>query len=58
MVLIRKNKLYKQFLQNRNPTTERKYKTYKNKLTHCIRIAKRLYFDKKLTVNKSNVKET
>ena len=31
---------------------------YKNKLTHSIRIAKRFYFDKKLTANKSNLKET
>ena len=38
----RKNKLYKQFLQSRNPVIESKYKTYKNKLTHSIRIAKRI----------------
>ena len=54
----RKNKLYKQFLQSRNPVIESKYKTYKNKLTHSIRIAKRIYFDKRLTDNKSNMKET
>ena len=54
----RKNKLYKQFLQSRNPVIESKYKTYKNKLPHSIRIAKRIYFDKRLTDNKSNMKET
>ena len=37
----KKNKLYIQFLQNR--ITESKYKIYKNKLTHSIRIAKRIY---------------
>jgi hypothetical protein len=54
----RKNKLYKSFLQNRNPIAESKYKVYKNKLTHSIRIAKRIYFDMKLNENKSNMKET
>lgn len=52
----KKNKLYKQFLQNR--ITENRYKIYKNKLTHSIRIAKRIYYDKKLTDNKANMKET
>ena len=45
-------------MKNRSPTSEKKYKSYKNKLTHSIRIAKRLYFDNKLTANKSNLKET
>ena len=54
----RKNKLYTQFLKSRNPVIESKYKTYKNKLTHSIRIAKRIYFDRRLTDNKSNMKET
>ena len=53
-----KNKLYKKFLQTRNPVLEKKYKSYKNTLTHSIRTAKRLYFDNKLTANKSNLKET
>jgi hypothetical protein len=54
----RKNKLYKSFLQNQNPIAESKYKVYKNKLTHSIRIAKRIYFDMKLNENKSNMKAT
>jgi hypothetical protein len=54
----RKNKLYKSFLQNRNPIAENKYKVYKNKLTHSIIIAKRIYFDMKLDENKSNMKAT
>ena len=54
----RKNKLYKKYLQNRNLLTETKYKIFKNRLTHSIRIAKRLYFDKSLMENKSNLKET
>lgn len=54
----KKNKLYKQFLYSPNPGNESIYKVYKNKLTHSIRVAKRLYYDKKLADNKSNIKET
>ena len=52
----KKNKLYKHFLQKRIP--ESKYKNYKNKLNHSIRIAKRIYYDQKLSINKTNMKET
>ena len=34
------------------------YKTYKNKLNHSLRIAKRLYHDKKLNGSKSNMRAT
>ena len=41
-----KNKLYKRYLSNPSPQKELIYKTYKNKLNHSLRIAKRLYYDK------------
>ena len=53
-----KNRLYKPFLHSSNPGTKSTCKIYKNKLIHSLRIAKRLYYDKKLTNNKSNIKET
>ena len=53
-----KNRLYKQYIRYPDPTRETKYKKYKNKLIHSIRIAKRLYYDKKLEENKSNIKHT
>ncbi len=39
-----KNNLYKKFKCNPNTTTETTYKTFKNKLEHIKRIAKRNYF--------------
>ena len=53
-----KNKLYKQYISNPSPWNEAKYKTYKNKLNHSLRIAKRLYYDKKLSESKSNIRAT
>lgn len=53
-----KNKLYKQLIRKPNPNSERVYKDYKNKLNHSIRMAKRLYYDEKLTENKANIKQT
>jgi hypothetical protein len=43
-----------------NPTSyrERKYKEYKNKLNHLIRIAKRTYYDTKLEQANSDLKTT
>ena len=34
------------------------YKSYKNKLNHSLRIAKRLYYEKKLNNAKSNTRDT
>ena len=53
-----KNKLYKRYLSNPSPQRELIYKTYKNKLNHSLRIAKRLYYDKKLNESKSNMRAT
>ena len=35
-----------------------KYKTYKNKLTDLLRVAKRLYFQNQIELNKTNIKQT
>ena len=52
-----KNKLYKRYLSNPSPQKEVIYKTYfKNKLNHSLRIAKRLYYDKKLNESKSDMR--
>ena len=44
----KKNKLYKRYLRNPSPQNEEKYKKYKNKLNNSLRIAKRLYYEKKI----------
>ena len=54
----KKNMLYKCFLNNPNSSNENAYKSYKNKLTHSLRIAKRLYYEKQIEKLKSNVKAT
>ena len=54
----RKNTLYKRFLNNPSPRNEHQYKCFKNKLNHSLRIAKRLYYEKKIEEAKSNVKIT
>ena len=54
----KKNMLYKCFLNNPNSSNENAYKSYKNKLTHSLRVAKRLYYEKQIEKFKSNVKAT
>ena len=54
----KKNLLYKRFLNNPNPHNELVYKRYKNKLNHSIRIAKKLYYEKKIEQAKSSAKYT
>ena len=54
----KKNKLYKQYLCHRSNEKLLKYKTSKNKLTNLLRVAKRLYFQKRIEVNKTNIKQT
>lgn len=54
----KKNALYKQFLSSPTVSHKRQYKCFRNKLNHLLRIAKRDYYDKKLTEYKSNVKNT
>ena len=52
----KKNMLYQSFLDNPNSSNENAYKSYKNKLTHSLRVAKRLYYEKQIERLKSNVK--
>ena len=54
----KKNMLYQSFLNNPNSSNENAYKSYKNKLTHSLRVAKRLYYEKQIEKLKSNVKAT
>ena len=51
----KKNMLYKRFLNNPSSFNENAYKSFKNKLTHSLRVAKRLYYEKKIDQLKSNV---
>ena len=53
-----KNKLYKQFIREPTHVNELNYKTYRNKLTYSLKIAKRLYYEKKIEENKNNIKQT
>ena len=48
----KKNKLYKQYLRHRSNEKLLKYKTYKNRLTNLLRVAKRLYFQNQIEINK------
>ena len=54
----KKHKLYKQFLKHPSPKNEFLYKSYKNKLTHTIRIAEKVYYERKLEEAKSSAKQT
>ena len=50
--------LYQSLLNNPNSSNESAYKSYKNKLTHSLRVAKRFYYEKQIEKLKSNVKAT
>ena len=54
--LLKKNKLYRDFIKHRSLKVENKYKKYKNKLTAILRIAKQDYYSKLLDRNKKNLK--
>ena len=49
----KKNKLYKQYLRHRSNEKLLKNKTYKNKLSNLPRVAKRLYFENQIEINKT-----
>ena len=53
-----KNKLYKRFLTNPTPLNSKKYKTYRNKYNHLIRIAKKIYFSNKLKEYSTDIRST
>ena len=50
----RKNKLYKKYHPTSN--NEHKYKVYKNKLNHIIKIAKKKHYEEKLVKYKNETK--
>ena len=55
---MKKNVLYKRFLNNPTTQNEFLYKCYKNKLNHSLRVAKRRYYRNKIEEAKSNIKST
>jgi len=55
---IKKNKLYRKFLQNPTPHNCDTYKQYKNKFTHILRIAKKNYYSYQLKESARNIKST
>ena len=54
----KKNRLYKKFIKSPSLSNERIYKTYKNKLNHLIRLAKRKYYDTKFESAKHDLRTT
>jgi hypothetical protein len=54
----RKNKLYRKYMNQPCNSNENNYKTFKNKLNHLLRIAKRMYYEKQLERVKTNTKNT
>ena len=51
-----KNKYYKKFISNRSPYYQSKFKTYRNKLNHLIKLSKISYYNKYFDSNKFNIK--
>ena len=54
----RKNKLYKAYLKHPCSITAERYKNYKNRLTHLLRVAERSYVKEYLEDNRTNMKKT
>jgi len=54
----RKNKLYKQYLRYPCKETEARYKQYKNKLTHLLRIAQKTHVQSYLSEHQGDLKKT
>ena len=54
----KKNVLYKRFLIMPTPSRKKRFKCFRNKLNHLLRLAKREFYEKKLTEYKCNVKHT
>ena len=53
-----KNRLYKKIIKSPYLSNERIYQTYKNKLNHLIRLAKRKYYDTKFESAKNDLRTT
>ena len=59
LLISRQRKIFlsKQFLKNRTLLYKQKFKDYRNVYNKVIRTAKKLYFEKELTVHQSNIKK-
>ena len=53
---VQKNNLFKKLKKTPSQENELAYKTFKNKLTHIIRIAKKNYFKEKFDMHRNNGK--
>ena len=53
-----KNRLYKIYKCNPTIGNEQTYKIYKNKLTHIIRLSKKIYFRNKFDIFKNDCRKT
>jgi len=56
--LKNKNKLYKKLIKRPTPENKLKYKQYRNKLHHLIRISKKRHYKEKFEQTQGNVKKT
>ena len=54
----KKNRLYKKLILKTNQLKQQQYKIYRNKLNHLIRNKKRLFFENKFEVAKTDIKKT
>lgn len=52
----RKERLYKRYLKLKNPSVKKKYTSFRNMLTHIIRVSKKNYFAEKLESNRHDLK--
>ena len=53
-----RNKLYKAFLNHPNEVNKTKYVSYRNKLTHLIRISCKNHYSNTFNLHKNNIKNT
>ena len=53
-----KSRLYKLFLRNPRYERESSYKSFRNKLTCLVRVARKNYYENKLDKARSNLKQT
>lgn len=54
----KKNTLYREYLHTKTDLANEKYKKYKNKLKHLIKIAEKQHYATQLTIYKGNLKQT
>lgn len=56
--IAKKNQLYKKYLHKKTSASEKKYKTYRNKLNNILRISKKNYYAFKIDSAKNDLKST